>query len=559
MRKQTKLVAVLSAAALLAVGASMTSFAGWEKDEDGIWHYYDSDDEMVTDEWRKDGSKWFYLDEDGNMATDAWVDDEYYVGADGAMIKNDWVKTTTDDDIDDPEDDGDHWYYFGSNGKKEADDSKKINGKTYYFNEDGEMIYGWYQDGSDVFYLGGEDEGWRAGSQWLWLELPSEDDVDRNGVGFDNDDCSTCDEEGWYYFGSNGKMYQSAKKKKVNGKYYFFNDHGQMVYEWINNNKYHVTGATTPSGATLVEGTASNALDGNATGINKGAGQIYNMQYSNVVEDGSRANGWYEIDGSEDTGTDGDTDWYYFDDGEAKRADSASDLVTKDGDNGAVYRAKIKINGKYFCFNEMGQMQTGLQFIQKDGAFYYFDENGYMQTGKETNVEDDDDAYNFYFITKNGKNGQGQTGEKDGYLYFGGKRLEADDDYRVYYCDGKYWLVNNKGKIQSSESKKYDVEELKLGTVSGTFKFEFNNDDSIKTVLDEDGNTITGVTLNAATDKASEMATKGISIPYIALYDNYFSYDNDSDATNAGEDALSKNAFAWYGANTGNTVPSWID
>ena len=94
MRKQTKLVAVLSAAALLAVGASMTSFAGWEKDEDGIWHYYDSDDEMVTDEWRKDGSKWFYLDEDGNMLTDAWVDDEYYVGADGAMIKNDWIKTT---------------------------------------------------------------------------------------------------------------------------------------------------------------------------------------------------------------------------------------------------------------------------------------------------------------------------------------------------------------------------------------------------------------------------------------------------------------------------------
>ena len=49
MRKQTKLVAVLSAAALLAMGASMTSFAaGWEKDDSGIWHYYDSDDEMVT-------------------------------------------------------------------------------------------------------------------------------------------------------------------------------------------------------------------------------------------------------------------------------------------------------------------------------------------------------------------------------------------------------------------------------------------------------------------------------------------------------------------------------
>ena len=60
MRKQTKLVAVLSAAALLAMGASMTSFAaGWEKDDAGVWHYYDSDDEMVTDEWKKDGGKWF--------------------------------------------------------------------------------------------------------------------------------------------------------------------------------------------------------------------------------------------------------------------------------------------------------------------------------------------------------------------------------------------------------------------------------------------------------------------------------------------------------------------
>ena len=67
-----------------------------------------------------------------------------------------------------------------------------INGKTYYFNEDGEMRYGWYEDSNnDVFYLGGEDEGWRAESQWLWLALPDEDEVDRNSVSFCDDD-STC-------------------------------------------------------------------------------------------------------------------------------------------------------------------------------------------------------------------------------------------------------------------------------------------------------------------------------------------------------------------------------
>ena len=530
MRKQTKLVAVLSAAALLAVGASMTSFAGWEKDEDGIWHYYDSDDEMVTDEWRKDGSKWFYLDEDGNMATDAWVDDEYYVGADGAMIKNDWIKTTADEDVSDPEDDGDNWYYFGSNGKKVEDDSKKINGKTYYFNEDGEMRYGWYEDSNnDVFYLGGEDEGWRAESQWLWLALPDEDEVDRNSVSFCDDDstCSvSCDEEGWYYFGSNGKMYRDASKKKVNGKYYFFNAHGQMLYEWINNQKYSVASSSALVSGNDGNGTSYQApdkasssngiLDDNAN--YQGSSQIWNMQYSNVVEDGSRANGWYEIDGAADTGEDGDTDWYYFDDGEPERADAGKDFVTVDGDREKVFRAKIKINGKYFCFNEMGQMQTGLQYIGADHAFYFFDENGYMQTGKETNVEDDDDSYNFYFITKNGKNGQGQMGEKDGYLYFGGKRLEADDDYRIYFFDGKYYLVNNKGKIQDSKSKKYDVEN---GNGMTEAKFTFRNDGSILKVETEGTN---GSYSEVPVATWQPQAT----YPEIALYDGYFTYDDSA-------------------------------
>ena len=54
MRKQAKLVAVLSAAALLAVGASMTSFAAtphWDM-EDGEWVYLDRNGDKVTDVWK---------------------------------------------------------------------------------------------------------------------------------------------------------------------------------------------------------------------------------------------------------------------------------------------------------------------------------------------------------------------------------------------------------------------------------------------------------------------------------------------------------------------------
>ena len=79
-------------------------------------------------------------------------------------------------------------------------------------------------------------------------------------------------------------------------------------------------------------------------------------------------------------------------------------------------------------------MQDGLQYIVKDHGFFYFDENGYQKTGKVSSVECEDGDYTFYFTTKNGKNGIGYTGEKDGTLYFNGKRLEADDDYKFYVC-----------------------------------------------------------------------------------------------------------------------------
>ena len=81
-----------------------------------------------------------------------------------------------------------------------------------------------------------------------------------------------------------------------------------------------------------------------------------------------------------------------------------------------------------------------------------------MKTGKIASVEEENDSFTYYFQTKNGGNGKGVTGVKDGYLYWNGKRLEADDDYRIYRVEGEYYVVNNKGKVQKSESKKYDVE-----------------------------------------------------------------------------------------------------
>ena len=528
MRKQTKLVAVLSAAALLAMGASMTSFAaGWQKDDAGVWHYYDSDDEMVTGEWKKDGGKWFYLDEDGDMAVDQWIDDEYYVGDDGAMLTNAWKYTMSDDDQDDPDEDGENWYYFNNKGKKVADETKKINGKTYLFDSDGKMEYGWQYEGGNMYYYGDEMDGARTESQWLWLSKSGSldsDETDHQDIfpGCNDNNEEMCDDEGWYWFQSSGKMYNGAAKKKINGKFYMFNEHGQMLYEWINNTN------------TVKYG--SNAeLDGE----HKKQATASNMLYYNAVEEGWRGDGWYEMDGSEDMGTDSDTDWYLIDDGEityAKASDFAG-VTDNDGKKIYVMRKKVKVSGnKYFAFNEKGQMQDGLQFVKNDGGFFYFDENGYMKTGKVASVECDDDDYTFFFTTKNGKNGIGYTGEKDGYLYYNGKRLEADDDYRFFYVEGKVYLVNNKGKVQKATGTKgRDFDDIENKS--------FVNVDDVTVMTNKNGvvTSIDGKAVKVYTDAVEAAVAEGnsfdaekqnldVTVPFISLYDNVYTYESTTDA-----------------------------
>ena len=486
MRKQTKLVAVLSAAALLAVGASMTSFAAGWTEENGTWVYYDSDDELVTNEWKKSGSNYYYLNDDGEMATETWVDDEYYVDETGKMVTNQWLKLVLEDaDIDDPDGDGEGWFWFDSKGKKVTDMKKTINGKVYYFDDDGVMEYGWYEDeNNNIYYLGDEDDGARK-SGWLWLEKPDEESDDVNLC--DDEDCTNCDEEGWYWFAKDGKVYKDEKQKKIDGKYYYFNDHGQMLYNWIiASNSVNIKDSEDVVDA--ASGKTSNIDD---------------MEYAFNVDKGWRVNGWLKVDGSYNTNMENEEDWYFFDKGEAEYA-----IPTATGSNvGRIlrnegyldvavpgvstrYRAKVKVEGKWFCFDQNGRMKTGLQAIGTSNTtydVYYFDGDGNMKTGKVSNVElNNGETANFYFETNNSHKGRGVTGEENGYLYYKGMRLEAEDDYEFFALPNNsttssdpydYYLVNTNGKIQKgtgNNGKKFDPEKIE------------NDDYGIITLIEQD-------------------------------------------------------------------------
>ena len=89
------------------------------------------------------------------MTVNQWIDDEYYVNDSGAMVKNSWIHIT--------EEGGSKpagWYYTDSKGKLERDGWETIGTYKYAFDSDGRMRTGWFFDGDDIYYLGGENQGY---------------------------------------------------------------------------------------------------------------------------------------------------------------------------------------------------------------------------------------------------------------------------------------------------------------------------------------------------------------------------------------------------------------
>ncbi|MEH2930838.1 hypothetical protein VSQ48_13160 [Candidatus Ventrimonas sp. KK005] len=488
MRKQTKVVAVTSAAALLAIGASMTSFAatGWVQ-ENGEWFWYDRDGSRVEDEWKKSGNDWYWLDseENGAMALDKLIEDDgdtYYVNSTGVMVRNAWVSIVNEDqDDDDPAEY--NWYYFQANGKAytSGDNSstvkfRTINGKRYAFDDDGKMLYGWvnetgdrqtddygWADESTVYYLG----DWNDGSMKTgWQKITVYDES--SGVEDDMDY--------WFNFQPNGKKRADKDSWKYNGKEYGFDERGVMVYQW-----------------TMVD-----TIDSKASDSNKASSSSW--RYFNSPEDGARVTkGWFKVIAPND---DNDNSFINYTNGFADDdADDETERWYYAGAGGELYQGEIKsIKGKYYGFwpdgsGKSAAMLNGLCILKMnedepakidaviaddidsndlddilDGDFknddwdqttwgpnvylYYFgndlDGDGSMKTGNVT-VNLDGNSYNFLFKkTGNpaGGRGRGVTGIEDNkYIYSYGCRIKAssDDKYRlvsVFANGGKYDVDN---------------------------------------------------------------------------------------------------------------------
>ena len=152
----------------------------------------------VEGEWIEDGDDWRYRLPDGTFLRSSWL--EY----------------------------GGSWYYFTSSGYMQQG-IRKIDGKSYYFRESGEMITGWYFDeDEEKWYHCGEDGAMTTG----WYQAG----------------------DAWYWFDSKGAMYSGGFRMVTGHKYYFF-ENGQLAAgQYVETDYYDENGYRDKSHDIIING-----------------------------------------------------------------------------------------------------------------------------------------------------------------------------------------------------------------------------------------------------------------------------------------------------------------
>lgn len=445
-----KICAVLTLTAVLSAGAAVSAWAaaGWVQNN-GQWQYQDRDGYIVRNEWQKgaDG-KYRYLDSSGYIAVSTWIDDEYYVGSDGIMVTDSWLR----EDCSSETDSGIAWYYFDSRGQAVKEGWKKIDDVWYYFDDVGVMQTGWVDE--NRYYT---NENGQMLTGWQLLDPPEDVSYDEDEEE-EYDPFTQADNEGkyWYYFKSNGRKVTPDEDSgneygtvRIDGDYYCMNSDGAMQYGWKN-----------------VEGGSS----------------ITSYKY--FKSDGKMVTGWYSL--AAPRGIDDSSDeihWYYFNSKGVPKADEDG-IPTKDD--------LLTINGKTYLFNNVGNPVYGLRKVylgesedESNYTSYYFgeDDNDCWAHSGKIKVEEDSGEENTYYFTSAGR---GFTGIKDNYLYYVGKlQVAQNDKYELINVPGKDYavMVNSSGKVMKSTTVKN----------SDDIKYKTNSSGQVIEIDEEEVSGVTGI------------------------------------------------------------------
>ncbi len=237
-----------------------------------------------------------------------------------------------------------------------------IDGKTYYYYDNGDFAKGWRMINGTWYYFsqsGVMQTGWLLlGDKWYYLNSSG-----AMITGWQNI------KNIWYWFDSNGVMVKGWQT--IGGHKYYFNEQGGMLLGWhvMNNKWYYFDKSGAMVTGWLQEGANKFWLDNNgvmAIGFKEIDGRKYYFNLSGIMqtswqiidnkkyyfnESGAMITGWRFINNI----------WYWF------------------NDEGIMMTGWKTINGQKYYFNEKGEMLLGWQVM--NNKWYYFNGTGAMVTG----------------------------------------------------------------------------------------------------------------------------------------------------------------------------------
>ena len=373
--------------------------------EDGFKKYYFGDGQMATGWHLIDGNKYFFNGK-GYLQQNKWLKDFdsdwnprfLFVDKDGKLKMSEWLQMDN------------HWYYVDARGYRMQSELAIINGKTYYFDDNGIMQTGsrvvngvnLYFDSTGALSIEGKALTWnKIGNKWYYL-----DENKNMTIGFKEIDgkmyyFNEIGEMGtywqyvhkkWYYFAASGEMKRGWLKdagkwyyldqktgemaigvKRIDGIEYRFNDGGVMATGWETSDGkwyYYTTSGELKKGWLKYnnEWYYFEPKDGEmVTGIKEIDGQKYSFKDS-----GAMATGWKQTDGK----------WYYYAaSGEMKKGwiKDAGKWYYLDQKDGVMVTGVKEIDGQKYSFKDSGAMETGWVFDGKD--WYYHRASGAMEKG----------------------------------------------------------------------------------------------------------------------------------------------------------------------------------
>ena len=396
----------------------------------------------------------------------------YYVGSDGSKTINDW-RFVLPEDADEDEDA--EWFYFGSKGAMVKSAKKVIDGKTYYFKDNGVMLTGWvntteFDEANDVdgaVYC--DENGARVASQWIKVWAP----------GTDEDEAEE-DDKNWYWIKSKGAA-QIGRNLDINGQTYFFDEDGVMLSGWV---------ALVGEDYVALENAISTS----------GASAVYFC--GNSDQGWAKKNTWiktWDPENYEDADADVTQKWYWIAKSgkvyvpAAEDASAADAMTFADGSadvpftctgSDATMMALKEINDKTYAFNAEGQMLDGLVRVEGTDMMYFGGaDDGAMKTGAQTIEDEEGNDYKFFFGKKTTDDGYvegvGVNGAVSGELYKNGLIQTADDAYEVITVGEYDYIVDEDGDIRTSK-KDYENEDDVVVVPAKTEGWEFNPNSGVE-------------------------------------------------------------------------------